>query len=113
MFGSATEDKRHFTAFGQQHGTQAGIGQAEAAVVRMMEPLSYIGQGGGQPAAHWRIRHGSKDSDTSLAVPVILATALRNHGYAVDLALPWDVTHSGDYDLPALFDWATAISRAG
>lgn len=113
LFGSASEDKRHFTAFGQQHGTQASLGQAEAAVVRMMEPLSYIGQGGGQPAAHWRIRHGSKDSDTSLAVPVMLATVLRNHGYAVDLTLPWDVPHSGDYDLPALFDWATAISRAG
>ena len=43
----------------------------------------------------------------------MLATVLRNHGYAVDLALPWDVPHSGDYDLPALFDCASTISRAG
>ena len=56
-------------------------------------------------AKHWRIRHGAFDRDTSPAIPVILATLLRNGGYDVDFALPWGLPHSGDYDLTELFAW--------
>ncbi|TBU96164.1 alpha/beta hydrolase [Pseudomonas dryadis] len=110
LFGSETLDKRHFTAFSLENGTTAGATLADAATVKMMNPLGYIGAAGASSSAHWRIRHGTQDRDTSLAIPVILATALRNEGYAVDLALPWDRPHSGDYDLDELFAWIERIS---
>lgn len=50
-------------------------------------------------AKYWRIRHGSFDRDTSLAIPVILATMLENNGCDVDFHLPWGLPHSGDYDI--------------
>lgn len=110
LFGTGTIDKQHFTAYAQQHGTLAGASQADAETVKMMNPLSYIGAVGVATSTHWRIRHGTRDRDTSLAVPVILATTLQNKGHAVDLALPWDRPHSGDYDLEELFGWMERIS---
>lgn len=110
LFGTASEDKLHFTAYATQHSAvKAGI--ADATVVKMMNPLYYIGQPQVQPAKHWRIRHGSKDKDTGLAISVILATYLQNKGIDTDLALPWDKPHSGDYDLDELFAWTDSICK--
>ena len=58
-----------------------------------------------QTAQHWRIRVGTADRDTSLAIAAILNARLQNAGHQVDFALPWDVPHSGDYDLDELFAW--------
>ena len=69
------------------------------------DPVLYIKDPDADTAKHWRIRHGAFDRDTSLAIPVILATLLENHGIDVDFRLPWGLPHSGDYDLPALFNW--------
>ena len=84
---------------------------ADAHIVKLMNPMSFIGKKNAHLPKHWRIRHGAKDSDTSAAISLILATALQNHHYAVDYALPWDKPHSGDYDLEELFDWAEKISK--
>ncbi len=46
----------------------------------------------------------------SPAVRAVLATHLQNQGYTVDFALPWDVPHSGDYDLVELFVWMARIN---
>ncbi len=62
-------------------------------------------------AKYWRIRHGTRDRHTSLAIPVILATKLANEGYDVDFALPWNIGHGGEYDLDELFDWIDMISK--
>ncbi len=110
LFGTETIDKQHFTTFSQRRSTAAGATLADAATVKMMNPLRYIGAADASTSPHWRIRHGTKDRDTSLAVPVILAATLQNKGYAVDLALPWDRPHSGDYDLDELFAWMERIS---
>lgn len=64
---------------------------------------------GAHVAQYWRIRHGAKDRDTSLAIPIILALKLRQAGKQVDLALPWGVPHSGDYDLDELFAWVDSL----
>lgn len=111
LFGTSTEDARHFTAYSAARSASPGSGPADPALVRMMNPMSYIGAGGAKSAAYWRIRHGTMDKDTSLAVSVILATGLRSEGYSVDFALPWDRPHSGDYDLPELFAWIDGIAR--
>ncbi|AKC80623.1 alpha/beta hydrolase [Xanthomonas arboricola] len=112
LFGTQAIDKRHFTAFARQHSTAADASLADAGQVKMMNAMRYIGAPGAATARHWRIRHGTKDRDTSLAVPAILATTLQNQGYAVDFALPWDRPHSGDYDLDALFAWMEQVSTA-
>jgi hypothetical protein len=62
-------------------------------------------------AKHWRIRDGTADRDTSLAIPIILATKLANSGCKVDFALPWARPHSGDYDLDELFAWMAQVCR--
>lgn len=99
---------RHFTAYSHAHSI-AGGSLADAQTIRLMNPMQHIGSA--CTAAHWRIRHGSHDRDTSLAVPVMLATALRMHGCSVDFHLPWGLPHSGDYDLPELFAWIDRICQ--
>ncbi|MDO4905680.1 MAG: subtype B tannase [Lautropia sp.] len=113
LFGSAAVDKQHFTDFSQRNSTVANAGRADAQTVKMMNAMNYIDARGAVPAQHWRIRHGTKDRDTSLAIPVILATTLQNRGYAVDFALPWDRPHSGDYDLDDLFAWMDSLNASG
>ena len=108
LFGSQTQDKRHFTAFAAQHSTVKNAGRADAQTVKMMSPMPYIAH---TPTQHWRIRVGTNDRDTSLAVSAILAAKLQNSGKSVDYALPWDVPHSGDYDLNELFDWIDGIAK--
>ena len=108
LFGSQTQDKRHFTAFAAQNSTAKNVGRADAQTVKMMSPMPYIAH---TPTQHWRIRVGTNDRDTSLAVSAILAAKLQNSGKSVDYALPWDVPHSGDYDLNELFDWIDSIAK--
>mgnify|MGYP003252681460 FL=1 len=60
---------------------------------------------------NWRIRHGAFDRDTSIAIPVIFATMLKNKGYEVDFSLPWGLPHSGDYDLEELFAWIDKLAK--
>lgn len=106
LFGNKTLNNQHFTAFGKKYGQGS---MADAHTIKMMNAMNYIAQ---SPTEHWRIRHGAKDNDTSLAVPVILATALQNQGKNVDFALAWGVGHGGDYDLNELFDWADKLVKA-
>ncbi len=110
LFGTSSVDKQHFTDYGINHSSAAGK-KTDLLPVKMMNPMNYIGQPKTKTSTYWRIRHGSKDKDTSLAISVMLATALSNNGYAVDLAFPWDVRHSGDYDLDELTKWIDGICK--
>ncbi len=73
--------------------------------------MYYIGQANTGTAKHWRIRHGTKDKDTGLAISVILGTYLQTKGFDVNLELPWDKPHSGDYDLDELFQWMNNVCK--
>ena len=110
LFGTSDIDARHFTAFGLEHSTASGS-SADAAIVKLMNPMNYIGTPGTTTSTYWRIRHGSADRDTSSAIPVMLAAKLANSGYSVDLALPWGIGHAGDYDLEELFAWIDGVCR--
>lgn len=105
-FGTETVDGKHFTAFAEEH-SEAGGEMADAQVIKMLNPVEYVGKA--DTARYWRIRHGSFDRDTSLAIPTILAAMLQNQGYEVDFFLPWGIPHSGDYDLEELFAWIDQI----
>lgn len=108
-FGTAKKDKLHFTGFSSHHNTARKSGMADKDIIRMMNPLNYIGEEHVDTAKYWRIRHGEKDTDTTIAVPAVLALKLRNAGYKVDFFSPWDVGHAGDYDLEELFRWIDSI----
>lgn len=110
LFGTAQIDKQHFTALAVKNST-VSASVVDTKTVKMMNPMQYIGKANTKTAKYWRIRHGSKDKDTGLAIPVVLATYLANKGYVVDFALPWDKTHSGDYDLDELFTWIDSICK--
>jgi len=109
-FGDEEVYARHFTEYARQN-SEADGDMAEDAVIKMLNATRYIGEEGVSVAKHWRIRHGAFDRDTSLAIPVILATMLQNHGYDVDFFLPWGLPHSGDYDLDELFAWIDEICQ--
>ncbi|MBQ2343930.1 MAG: hypothetical protein II389_06650 [Acidaminococcaceae bacterium] len=84
---------------------------ANGLVVKMMNPMRYIGNPGVQTAPHWRIRHGALDRDTALAIPAMLAVKLKNSGKKVDFKVAWGYGHAGDYDLPDLFAWTDRICK--
>jgi hypothetical protein len=108
-FGTATINAKHFTEFGQDNNTVSGASLADAHIVKMLNPMYYIGDPQTTTAKHWRIRWGEIDSNTSLAIPAILAAKLQNNGFDVDFAVPWATGHAGDYDLDELFAWIGKI----
>jgi hypothetical protein len=109
LFGTESVDDQHFTQFASKESRDHSL--ADFQRVKMMNPIYYIGNKGVNMASYWRIRHGTKDTDTSYAVPLILATKLANNGAEVDMAFPWGRPHSGDYDLGELFKWIDSICR--
>ena len=109
-FGSVRIDMRHFTDYSLTH-SKAGGRKAEENVIKMLNPMYYIGDDKAQTAHHWRIRHGECDRDTSLAISAMLALKLAENGCRVDYQAPWERPHSGDYDLDELFVWIDSICR--
>lgn len=107
-FGDENVQARHFTAFSAEY-SKAGGALADPEKIRLLNPTEFIGTC--DTTRNWRIRHGAFDRDTSIAIPVILATLLKNKGYNVDFALPWGLPHSGDYDLEELFGWIDELVR--
>ncbi|MBQ7155161.1 MAG: hypothetical protein IJR85_06375 [Synergistaceae bacterium] len=100
---------KHFTDYGYSNNTASTNAMADSALVKVMNPMNYIGSA--TTAKYWRIRHGTKDSDTSLAIPSILALKLENNGCDVDFEAAWGERHGGDYDLDELFEWINDICK--
>lgn len=112
VFGDEQGNPSNFTDFSLRKRTgDAGavLPESLAERVRLMNPMDFISEGRVGTARHWYIRHGAKDRDTSFLVPLNLATRLRNSGYDVDFALPWNRPHSGDYNLDDLFKWIEKV----
>jgi len=110
-FGTPEVPYRHFTAFSMDRNAVEGAQMAPEALVHLMNPMYYIPDQAALTAPHWRICHGTKDSDTAMAIPLLLATNLLNHGFDVIFLATWDQPHGGDYDTEAQFDWIDTISR--
>ncbi|WP_278554123.1 subtype B tannase [Companilactobacillus farciminis] len=106
LFGTENVDNQHFTKLAQEYSRVPST-LADQKLVQAINPLHYLDNKDG--AKYWRIRHGASDRDTSFAIPIILATSLKNAGYKVDFAMPWNTPHSGDYDLRDLFTWIDKI----
>ena len=100
---------KHFTKYSFEHSTAENPKLADNEKIYIMNPMNFIGKA--DTAKFWRIRHGVKDRDTSMAVPAILALKLKEFGYDVDIAAVWDVPHDGNYDLNELFEWLDKICK--
>ena len=107
-FGDDEVMARHFTEFAEKHSKVGGV-KADEQIIKLLNPTEFIGEC--DTTKNWRIRHGAFDRDTSIAIPVILATMLKNKGYEVDFSLPWGLPHSGDYDLEELFAWIDKLAQ--
>lgn len=110
LFGNETKSHRHFTKYSQKNSTSTGE-MAEDLVIKMMNPMDYINDKKADTAKYFRIRHGECDRDISLAISAILTLKLRQAGCMVDYHSPWNVPHSGDYDLEELFEWIDEICK--
>ena len=115
LFGTSTTDNNHFTITAALHDTTSNqnVYVENAKIVTMMNPMNYLGSPAATNAQFYRIRYGTADSNTSIAIPLILGTRAQNLGYQVDMATPFDVDHSGDYDLDELFNWMDNIVKNG
>ena len=108
LFGSATEDRKHFTEYSNERSEFNGM-MAEEKQVKMMNPMNYVADELATKAKHIRIRHGVIDRDTSVYIPLLFTILLQNHGVSVDLAYPWGKWHMGDYDLEQVFNEIDAM----
>ena len=115
LFGTSTTDNNHFTITAALHDTTSNqdVYVENAKIVTMMNPMNYLGSPAATNARYYRIRYGTADSNTSVAIPLIVGTRAQNLGYNVDMATPFDVDHSGDYDLEDLFNWMDNIVKNG
>jgi acetyl esterase/lipase len=109
-FGDETGSSLNFTEFtAQKNGTTVSDGIRQN--VRLLNPMSFIGDRKITVAPHWYIRHGARDRDTAFPVPVNFATKLQNAGKSVNFLLAWNRPHSGDYALDELFAWIADIVK--
>ena len=115
LFGTSSTDNNHFTITAALHDTTPNqdVYVENAKIVTMMNPMNYLGSPAATNAQFYRIRYGTADSNTSVAIPLIVGTRAQNLGYKVDMATPFDVNHSGDYDLDELFNWMDNIVKNG
>ena len=115
LFGTSTSDTNHFTITAALHDTTPNndVYVENAKIVTMMNPMNYLGSPSATNAKYYRIRYGTADSNTSVAIPLIVGTRAQNLGYSVDMATPFGVDHSGDYDLQDLFNWMDSIVKNG
>jgi len=112
VFGMDETEARHFSKFSYEHSTVNGT-LADKQQIKMMNPMYYIDDAQAVKAKHFRIRHGSVDRDTSLAISNMLALKLRNAGMDAEVMHPWGIPHAGDYDLDELFAWIDEICSVG
>ena len=111
-FGDDTGSSVNFTDYSLRHATgdvDATIDADLAERVRLLNPMRMAIDPSSTVAAHWYIRHGARDRDTSFPVPINFATRLMNQGRNVNFKLPWNRPHSGDYALNELFAWMNSL----
>lgn len=108
LFGTTTENNRHFTLYSAERSSNKEIHLADPQIVKRMNPMFYLDNP--NAAEHWRIRVGTADHDTSLAISGILAIKLQMEGKNVSYKTPWGVLHLDD-DLDELFEWVDEIVK--
>lgn len=78
--------------------------------VRMMTPMTYIGNSDIEVAPHWLVRQSLADSYPSV-LSFVLAVKLRNAGKTVAYSMAWDGQTLDDSESYGVFKWIDGISR--
>ena len=109
LFGDEHQDTRHFTAYSAANSAVKGAGSAGRAAVKTMNPLYYISE---KTVPHTGASASAPKTATPRtpsppSSPPNCKTAAKN----VDMAMPWGVPHSGDYDLDELFAWMDGVVK--
>jgi hypothetical protein len=136
LFGTAAQVYSNFTEYAWDHNNggdatnaaQNDVGLAKTGTTwatnpqqafllnqyKMINALPYVGKTEGI-TAHWRIRVGARDRDTSFTVAYNMSRALKADTKVkdVDFALHWDQGHAGNYDVQAAFAWIDQRLAAG
>ena len=109
LFGTTKKDYEHFTVNGALFDTTdisaTGPAIANHHIIKMMNPMNYLGNTGATNAKYYYIRYGTADSNTSISIPIVVGTKAQNLGYSVNMETPWEIGHRGDYNLEEMFDW--------
>ncbi|WAC58762.1 subtype B tannase [Brevundimonas sp. SL130] len=129
LFGAADQSYSNFTPYGWANNTVAGDGSGPddtgmswsewtagpgaglADQVRLIDPLTYLGQPTAAAAPFWYVRHGMIDRDTGFTVGVVLSRAAAGDADVkqVNFATPWMTPHSGDYDVQEAYGWLKSV----
>jgi len=112
LFGTATENSRHFTEFSLRNDpneTATELSDDLKVIINMMNPMYYIRSNNPGCAPNWWIRHGACDKDTSLPIITNMATAVSNIGKNVSARLIWDGGHCADDDTEGFMIWIKGI----
>ena len=111
-FGDTTTNAKHFTKYSQARNTKSGATMAGSSIIKLMNPMAYIGKTSSATLAkHFWIRYGETDSNTSVAVPLLLSQKLKNAGADVNFHVQWNTGHAGDYEMTSMFNWVDKIAK--
>jgi hypothetical protein len=109
VFGNEHEQFAHFSTF-----CAAMDGETVREDVKkqtyLMNPMSFIMNGGSDCAKNWWIRLGTLDNGMSFSVAGNLATSLENKGNNVSLKFYWDAGHYTDLDPEDFVDWVCDLT---
>lgn len=105
LFGSTTENARHFTEQGQSGTVAEDVQQA----VEQMNPMAFLLDEHKQRAKHWFLRVGTKDTDTSYSIVSNLDSLLQRIGDSVDTAFYWDAGHGANLDPDKFVAWVKSL----
>ena len=85
-FGDWTGTSVNFTDYTAEKNNTSVTDEVRRNV-RLLNPMSFIGDDNTTVAKHWYIRHGARDRDTAFPIPLNFATKLQNAGKDVDFLL--------------------------
>ena len=94
---------------------QTEDGARLAKQIRMTNAVEYLNDKSGsaeagKKAAHWYVRYGMNDRDSSFALETILRYSIANCADITDanFEFAWLMPHSGDYDVTEAYAWLDA-----
>jgi hypothetical protein len=87
-----------------------GEGKTLLQQIKMVNALAYLNSPA-DSAPYWYLRHGIRDRDTAFAIEMELYYSVLNDPTVKDVnfELAWFQGHSGNYDVPEVFEWITGI----
>ena len=109
LFGTATVDNRHFTAYSAAE-SGATVEADIPELLTLMNPMRFLAERNEARARNWFIRLGSSDTDTALTVSSNLAAAAATLGDDVDSIMYWDAGHGANNDPEKLVAWGNRIT---